>query len=165
MKNNAQKRLKVYPQFFANVLTREKHGYTVFHTNDLFYWMTHNRLLFRFLDGLIFVGVETGSFLLGRWSFPCDEQTFSVADFLLPQIHPCTKITTENIKCFNTFPCMLAIKKHYDSKNIKQNLSLSFFSKFSINQLINNHVCRTYISKYTGVLQLELSLHRKRSWC
>lgn len=44
-------------------------------------------------------------------------------------------------------------------------MSLSFFSKFSLNQLINNHVCRTYISKYTGVLQFELSLHRKRSWC
>lgn len=84
---------------------------SVFYILYFFYWMTQRRLWFRFLDWMILVGFESGSLVLDCWTFSSDGQTFSVMDTLLPQIHSCTKNTTEKIKCFNMFPCMLAVKK------------------------------------------------------
>lgn len=116
-------KLQIYPLFRNFLLTREKknliysipykwHASIFYILKKLsFYWMTHRRLWFRFLDWMIFVGFESDSLVLDRWTFPSDGQTFSVMDTLLPQIHPCTKNTTEKIKCFNMFPCMLAVMK------------------------------------------------------
>lgn len=112
--------LQIYPFFAICFWSVNKDWYTVYHTNDMllffifyifFYWMTQRRLWFRFLDWMILVGFESGSLVLDCWTFSSDGQTFSVMDTLLPQIHSCTKNTTEKIKCFNMFPCMLAVKK------------------------------------------------------